>query len=208
VGLASEVLALHPGIRDTMLVENRAGELQVTDQAARNGSLPFDAVSEHERETIVLTPSMILGAASRLGDLEKIGRLRLVGLLYEQRSSVCVPISESSYLMVTTPNESLQDVMKALQDGLPNLIRKQNFGPESLIIISAIEADQAVQSFFTKTKLCEPNNVHLEDAILNTSEHSWQISGTYRPAHAVRSRHYNIELDARTGAVTKFQVQH
>ena len=207
MGFASEVLALHPAIRDTMLVENRAGELQVTDQAARNGSSPFEAVSEYERETIVLTPSMVLGAASRLGDLEKIGRLRLVGLLYEQRSSVCVPIGENSYLMVTTPNESLQEVMKALQDGLPNIIRNQNLSPESLTVTSAIEADQAVQSFFAKTKLCEPNNVHLEDATLNTSEHSWQISGTYRPVHSVRSRHYNIELDARTGAVTKFQAR-
>ena len=207
MGLADEVLALHGGIRDVMIVENRAGELRVVDQARRSGHPLMDAVNEHERDTIVVAPTMILGAASQVGNVHNAGELRLVGMLYEQRGVLCAPINADSYLMVTTANEKFLEVMNALQRSLPSIIEKRYFPSEQLAINSAIDADQAVRSFFANTKLCEPNNVQLEDAILNTNEHSWQISGSYRPTHAIRTKRYYIELDAKTGAVTKFQAR-
>jgi len=207
VGLAGEVLALSNGIRDVMLIENRAGELRLVDQAGRTGDSLLDAASDRDRDTIVVAPTMILGAASQVGNIQKIGQLRLVGMVYEQRGVLCVPINAESYLMVTTANESFPEVMSALQRWLPSVMRKRYFASDSLVIDSAIAADQTVRSFFANTRLCEPSSVHMEDAILNANEHSWQVSGSYRPPHAVRSKRYYIELDAKTGAVTKFQAR-
>ena len=207
LGLAEEVLALHDAIREVTIVENRAGELHVTDRAGRNDRPLFDAENERERDVVVVAPTMILGAASQIGNIQKAGELRLVGMLYKERGALFAPINEDSYLMVTTSNEALPDVMQTLQRQLPNLTRKTNFSSEKLAINSAIEADQAVRAFFANTRMCDPNHVQMDDAVLNTSEHSWQISGSFRPAHGVRTKRYRIELDARTGAVTKFQTQ-
>jgi len=207
VGLAGEVLALHGAILEVMVVENRAGELRVSDRAGGNGRPFFDAVNERERDTVVVAPTMILGAASQVGNIQKAGELRLVGMLYEERGALCVPITDDSYLMVITANESFLEVMNALQRALPNILQKRYFTSEPLVINSAIDADQAARSFFANTKLCEPSNVHLEDATLNTNALSWQVSGSYRPTHAVRTKRYYIELDAKTGAVTKFQAR-
>jgi hypothetical protein len=165
----------------------------------------MNAVSQREREIIAVAPTMVLGAASQLGNVKNAGQLKLIGLLYEQRASLCVPLSEDSYIMATTTSEAFLEVMKTLQDRLPMIMQKRSFVPEPLAISSAVDADQAVRSFFANTRLCEPNSVHLEDATLNAGTRSWQISGTYRSAHAVRTKRYYIELDAKTGAVTRFQ---
>lgn len=207
VGLAEEVLTLHADIRNVVIIENRAGELHVIDQATRTGNQLLDTVGERERDTLVVAPTMILGAASQVGNLQKAGVLKLVGMLYERWGTLCVPLSGDSYLMATTASESFLEVMQTLQHTLPSVIERQHLLPQSLAITSAIEADQAVRSFFGNTRLCEPSNVHMEDAILNAGAQSWQVSGTYRPTHAVRGKRYYIELDARTGAVTKFQAR-
>jgi hypothetical protein len=207
VGLAGDVLALHRAIQEVTVVETRAGELHVVDQAARNGTRSLEAVSEREREIITVAPTLIFGAASQLGNAENAGRPRLIGLLYERRGTLCVPITEDSFLMTTTASETFLDVMKTLQDMLPKIVQKRDNAPESLTIASAIEADQAIRSFFANTRLCEPDGVQLDDATLNAGEHSWKISGTYHAPHALRSKRYYIELDARTGAVTKFQAR-
>jgi len=207
VGLAEEVLTLHADLRNVVVIENRAGELHVIDQASRNGNQLLDNVSERERDTLVVAPTMILGAASQVGNLQKAGALQCVGMLYERWGTLCIPLTGDSYLMATTASESFLEVMQTLQRALPNIIQRQHLRPETLAISSAIEADQAVRSFFGNTRLCEPSNVHMEDAILNASEHSWQVSGTYRPTHSVRGKRYYIELDAKTGAVTKFQAR-
>lgn len=206
MGLADEVLALHRAIRNVMIIENRTGELRILDEAMRDGQPLLNGLGERERDALVVAPTMILGAASQVGNIRRTGEVRLVGMLYAQQAVLCVPITDDSYLMVTTVNESFLEVMNTLQHALPNIIQKGST-VESLTVNSAVEADQAVRAFFTKTRLCEPNSVHLEDATLNPTEHSWQISGSYRPAHAVRTKRYYIELDAKTGAVTKFQVR-
>jgi hypothetical protein len=207
MGLAEEVLALHDAIREVMIIENQAGELRVIDQVGKDNHSILDAVSEHEKDTAIVAPTMILGAASRLGNVQKSGELRLVGLLYEQQGALCVPINADSYLLVTTANESFLEVMNALQRFLPSLTRQRFYTSEPLAINSAIDADQAVRTFFANTKLCEANSVHMEDAILNSNARRWQVSGSYRPTHAVRAKRYYIELDAKTGAVTKFQAR-
>jgi hypothetical protein len=190
-----------------VIIENRAGELHVVDQAARNGNQLLETVTERERDTLIVAPTMIIGAASQVGNLQKAGILQFVGMLYERWGTLCAPLSADSYIMATTTNESFVEVMQTLQHSLPSVLQRQHFRPEPLAIASAIEADQAVRSFFGNTRLCEPSNVHMEDAILNAGTHSWQVSGTYRPTHAVRGKRYYIELDARTGAVIKFQAR-
>jgi hypothetical protein len=207
MGLAGEVLALHEAVRQVMVIENRAGELHVADQAARNGPDLPNALNEHERDAMLVAPTIILGAASQMGNVQRSGELRIVGMLYERLGMVCVPLSHDSYLMAATSKESFHEFMNSLQQTLPSLLQNQFFKSDLLAINSAIDADQAVRSFFATAKLCEPNSIHMEDAILNASRQSWQVSGSYRPFHAIRSKRYYVELDAKTGAVTKFQVR-
>ena len=206
MGLAGEVLALHDAIQEVLVIENRAGDVRIIDQAIREGPSLLEAAMGAEKDTILLTPTVVLGVAARLGHIQRVGGLRLVGLLYEQRASVYVPISENSCLMASITKESLREVLQALEGMLPRLVQPDRTA-ESLTISSAVEADHAVQSFFSKTNLCEPSNVRLEDVTLSVNGLVWQVSGTYRPPHALRAKHYNIELDAKTGAVTKFQAR-
>jgi hypothetical protein len=200
MGLADEVLALHEAIQHVLLVENRAGEMHIVGQAGRNNSSFMEGMTEAEKDSI-------LGAASQVGKIWRYGELRLVGMLYTQLASLCAPVDEDTYLMVTTTNENLSAVMNSVQQALPNLIRKQIAPTQTLAISSAVEVDQAVRSFFANTRLCEPNLVRMDHAILNPSDQRWQVAGSYRPSHAIRSKHYQIELDARTGAVTKFETR-
>jgi len=207
LGLAEEVLALHAAILRVLIVENRAGEIRIVGQAGKNGHQFLDAASEREKENLVFGPAMILGAASQVGNANSAGELKLVGMLYEQRAAVCIPIDADTYLMVTTANENFLEVMNTLQHSLPDILRKRYLRPEHLAVNSAIDVDQTMRTFFANARLCEPNNVHMEDATLNTSGQTWQVSGSYRPTHAVRSKRYYIEIDAKTGAVTKFQAR-
>jgi hypothetical protein len=189
-----------------MVIENHAGELHVSDQAGRNAAPLMNALDEREKEAMAVAPTMILGAGSQVGNVQGAGELRLVGMLYDQLGAVCVPVSDDSCLMVTTSNESFLDVVNSLRQALPKIRLKGSVKSEPLAINSAVDADQAVRAFFAETKIGEPNSIHMEDATLNANQYSWQVSGSYRPFHALRSKRYYIELDARTGAVTKFQA--
>lgn len=205
MGLAEEVLALHDAIQDVLIVENQAGEMHVLERAGRQDT-PFPEIIDGPGKDSIIAPAMILGAASQVGKVRGSGQLRLVGMLYAQLGALFVPIEEDSYLMVTTSNENLLDVMKALQDALPKIRLNRYSASEDLVIESALQVDQAVRSFFANTRLSEPNQVHMDHANLNNNGLSWQVAGSYRPAHAIRSKRYRIELDARTGAITKFEA--
>jgi hypothetical protein len=206
MGLADEVLALHDAIQHVLLVENREGEMHVVDQAGRKSASFFEAVDESEKDSI-LAPAMILGAASQVGKFWRYGELKLVGMLFEELASIFAPIDDDSYLMVTTSIPSLPNVMNIVQDALPALTRKQSALTQPLAIDSANAVDQAVRSFFANTNLCEPNLVHMDHAVLNPDDRRWQVAGSFRPTHAIRSKRYQIELDAKTGAVTKFEAR-
>jgi len=205
VGLAGEVLALHDAIRDVLVVENRAGDMHVIDQAERIAP-SFEESLEGAGKDSIVAPTLILGAASHVGKVWRSGELSLIGMLYDQLGILCAPVDENTYLMATTSSQSLLEVSKTVHEALPSLIRKRFPAPSPLAVGSASDADQAVRSFFGNTRLSEPNQVHMDQAILNSADHSWQVSGSYRPTHALRSKHYRIELDAKTGAVTKFEA--
>jgi hypothetical protein len=179
--------------------------MHVVGQAGRKTSSFFEAISDAEQDS-VLAPTMILGAASQVGKIWRYGELMLVGMLYNQLAAVCAPVDEDTYLMVTTSNENLSVIMNIIREALPNLMRRGVTPTQRLVINSAIEVDQAVRSFFVNAKLCEPNLVHMDRAILIPNERRWEVEGSYRPSHTIRAKHYQIELDARTGAVTKFET--
>lgn len=204
MGLAQEVLALHDAIEEVLIVENRAGDVHVADQARRNGRSNRNNLKDAGKDPM-FGPTLILGAATQVGDAQKSGQLKLVGMQYARLGLVCVPISDNSYLMATASNESLAEVMKTVGKALPHITRKRPTTAEALALDSALDADQAVRFFFTSTNRCEPNNLHIDHVALNTGDQCWQVAGSYRPPHAIRSKRYQIELDARTGAVTKFE---
>lgn len=206
MGLAEEVLALHDAIDEVLIVEDRAGDVHVVDRAQRNGPSVFEAMKDGGKDSM-FGPTLILGAATQVGNAQKSGQLRLVAMQYAQLGVVCVPIDDNSYLMAKTSNEYLLEVMKAVGEALPHMTRRRPTSPETLALDSALDADRAVRSFFASTNLCEPNHIHIDHAILNTNDQCWQVAGSYRPAHAIRSKRYQIELDARTGAVTKFETR-
>jgi len=205
VGLADEVLALHNAILRVMIVETRAGELHVVDEVSRRNPALFNSVSQQANDILLVAPTMILGAAAKIGNLQGTGELSLVGMLYEEQGLICAPVNEATYMLVTTPRESLHGVMETFERTLPRVLDKRSPISRSLAINSAAEADQTVRAFFANIGLCDPTSIRMQDATLNPNDHSWQISGVYRPAHALLSKRYIVRLDARTGAVTTFQ---
>lgn len=205
MGLADEVLALHDAIRDVLIVENRAGDMHVIDQAGRI-DYAFSEAMDGAGKDVIIAPTMILGAASQVGRVRKSGQLKLVGMLYAQLGAIFAPLDDNSYVMVTTSNENLPEIMKVIQEELPNVIRRRYPAEEVPAIQSAVDVDEVVRSFFARTRISEPNQVQMDHAALNGNGHSWQVSGSYRPPHAIRSKRYRMELDARNGAVTKFEA--
>ena len=141
----------------------------------------------------------------RAGNLQGSGELSFVGMLYEERGLICASVDAATYMLVITPKESLLRVMEAFEGALPRVLDKQSSVSRPLAINSAAEADQMVRSFFANIGLCDPSSIRMQDATLNPNDHSWQISGVYRPARALLSKRYIVRLDARTGAVTNFQ---
>lgn len=204
MGLAEELLALHDAIEEVLIAENRAGEIRLVGQAVRNGPSVLETMTEAGKESM-FGPTLVLGAAEQVGNAQGSGQLKLVGMQYARFGVVCVPIDDNSYLMAKASNENLLEVMKVIGKAMPYMTKKRSTTPETLALGSALDAHQAVRSFFVSSNLCEPNQVHIDHAVLITTDHCWQVGGSYRPFHAIRSKHYQIELDAMTGAVTKFE---
>lgn len=200
---AKQVLAVHDAINEVLIIEDKAGESIIADEAHRSGGL--DSVLGDFDKNAMLVPTLILGAASRLTG--ESGPARFVGITYANYGVLFTPIDDKTMLLLTTRPESLSAVTDEVQRALPGLLRRRSMGYEGYAVESAVDVNEVVRSFLATTKLCDPTRAQLKSITKEQNGNLWRASGSYRPWLSLRSLHYEVEIDARSGSVTKFMTR-
>ena len=195
---AKEVLAVHDAINEVLIIEDKAGESIIADEAHRFEGL--DPVFADKNA--MLAPMLILGAASRL--TSGMEPAKLVGITYANQGVLFTPIDDNTVLMLTTRIESLSEVTEEVHRALPELLKRRSMGSEKYAVESAVDADKIIRSFLATTKRGDPTRAQIQSVTLDERDHVWRASGSFRSRFSLRSLHYEVAIDARTGSVTEF----
>jgi hypothetical protein len=117
MGLADQILALHVDIHEVSIIEEKAGDYQVVDEASRAGvTLLADRINPASGQGL-LAPIIILGTATQFGGQQS----KLIGIEYENAGLVLASLTDHKLLLLSTKLESLNDAMRTISTALPQL---------------------------------------------------------------------------------------
>ena len=201
VRLTEEILVLHPGIVKVFMLEEREGKLFVVEEAAKpgNGKLAFE-IDESLRSG-ALTPLLILGAATEFN--KNTSTLKLVGFLYSNAGVIFIHISEDRLLAICTDASRFHEAMQTLNGALPTLIRELTTSQRSADYVKSAEGAEDITRTYV-TRATKSSQVSVDEVALNQTRHVWEIHGSYRSSPLTRSKRFQLQLDAGTGAVIGF----
>ncbi len=202
VTLTQEVLALHQGIDEAYILEERAGRLTVIQEAARDQANTLSIIIDETTESTALGPALIMGAATQFRKTQ--GSLRLVGILYMDLGIILAHFGENKLLAISTETSSLGDAMKLLNEQLPSLIRKsetvtKNFGA----VRSVVEAGSIARDYITSVS--KSSRVSINEISYHSGNSRWVVRGTYRSFPIAPSSHFEVEIEDAEGAILSFR---
>jgi len=200
--LAEYILTIHNGISEVFILEEKAGENVVIDEAVRKGPTLFaDQVGKGRRFTS-LAPLMIIGSA---GQMSEAGEPKLTGILYDHAGAIFAPLSEKRILAISTSSESFYDAMQSVDKALPEILQEQRLAPiESAAVKSAPEAED-VARYFLANKL--PYAIVLVHEIsCRRADQLWDVKGSYRLPDWKFLKSFRVEIDAQTGDIMGFEL--
>jgi len=201
VRLTDEVLALHPGILKVFMLEERDGKLLVVEETAKpgNGKLAYE-IDESLRSG-ALTPLLILGAATEFN--KNSSTLKLVGFLYGNGGVIFTHITEDKLIAICTDAPRFHEAMQTLNGALPSLIRELTppLRPGGYVK-SAEGAEEITRTYVARAS--KASEVSVDEVTLNQTRRMWEIHGSHRSSPLTRSRKFQLQLDAETGAVVGF----
>jgi hypothetical protein len=201
VKLTEKVLALHDGIRQVFILEERAGQFIAAEKASRKDVPGSPDILDGSVETAALAPALILGAAAQFD--KNPGSLKLVGILYGNEGVMLTYLNESKLLEVRTEPSSLYDGMRAVNEALPSLIKEhENGGKIEGAIKSATEAEEIARNYVAKTR--KQTRVFINAVTHRTADNRWEIQGVYSSSRLSRSKTFQVELDAEDGTIISF----
>ena len=199
--LTDEVLALHPGILKVFMLEERDGKLLVVEETAKpgNGKLAYE-IDESLRSG-ALTPLLILGAATEFN--KNSSTLKLVGFLYGNGGVIFTHITEDKLIAICTDAPRFHEAMQTLNGALPSLIRELTppLRPGGYVK-SAEGAEEITRTYVARAS--KASEVSVDEVTLNQTRRMWEIHGSHRSSPLTRSRKFQLQLDAETGAVVGF----
>ena len=199
--LTEEVLALHPGILKVFMLEERDGKLLVVEESAKpgNGKLAYE-IDESLRSG-ALTPLLILGAATEFN--KNSSTLKLVGFLYGNGGVIFAHITEDRLIAICTDASRFHEAMQTLSGALPSLIRElaPPLRPGGYVK-SAEGAEEITRTYVARAS--KASEVSVDEVTLNQTRRMWEIHGSHRSSSLTRSRKFQLQLDAETGAVIGF----
>ena len=138
--LTQDILALHHGIGEAFLLEERAGRFVVVEKAAKGYSEELSNILNETTESTSLGLWLITGAAAQFCKTQ--GPLGLVGILYGDLGLILMNISEDKLLAVSTETSSLGDAMILVDDQLPSLMKKsEEIAKNHSAVKSVVEAE-------------------------------------------------------------------
>jgi len=197
MSLSKDVLALHDGIQEVFILENRPGQYAVAEEATRSTSLlslSFHEVGNHAQ----IVPAVILGGAGQF--TSEPDSLRLVGILYQRWGVIFTHLDEKRLLALSTSPESLYSVMERVNDSLPGLLKRER-REEAADVKSAAEAEAIARSFLIGRLR---GSISVDEISYRGTDHQWLVHGSYRRSRWVFAKRFQVELDADNGSVMRF----
>ena len=199
--LAEDVLALHDGIREVLILEERAGQFVVTEEAARDdASLLAERMNEVSRNA-PLVPTIILGAANQFGG--EPAALKLVGMLYRKGGVMFSYLDENRVLAISTTSESFSSVIEVVNKSITRLREEYEIRGKTGAVRSAAVAED-IARFFLEGKVHGPAYVSIDDVSYRGINHRWEVHGSYRSSRSITSKRFQVEVDAENGSVMRF----
>jgi hypothetical protein len=198
MALARSVLALHDGIREAFVLEEKSGQYVVVDEATRDGGSLLSESLNEVRKHAPLVPAVILGGAAQFaGDPDS---LKLVGILYRNGGVIFTHLDEKKLLALSTSPENLSSVMESVNQNLPGLLERE-VGEKAGGVKSAAEAEDIARSYLVgrlRVSIC------VDEVSYRGADHRWMVQGSYRPSRWVYSKRFQVELGADNGSVMRF----
>ncbi len=201
VRLTDEILVLHPSILKVFTLEERDGKLVVVEEAVKAGSEEVAFEIDESLKSGALTPLVILGAATEFNKNSSV--LELVGFLYANGGVIFAEIGETRFLAVCTTASRFHEALQTLNGSLPTLIRE--FTPPLTFVgyvKSAEGAEEIARTYVARVS--RSPQVFLNEVTLNQLRRMWEIRGSHRSSSLSRSKQFQLQLDAETGAVIGF----
>jgi hypothetical protein len=196
MSLANDVLALHEGIIEAIIVEERSGEHAVVDHATRNNSthsLTFGA--KHDQ---LVLPELILGVATQFR--RGLVPPKIVAVSYGDIGVLFCHLTENRALVIAAYSESLSKVMELTEEYLQRLAERERAGVD--LINSATEAEQTVRHYLAKRGV--NGKVSVDNVEHRKLDNRWVVNGSWPGAYWRGTKRYSVEVDAATGSILKF----
>lgn len=183
------------------MLEERGGNLFVVEEAAKpgNGNLAYE-IDESLRSG-ALTPLLILGVATEFN--KNTSKLKLVGFLYANGGVIFTQITEERLLAICTETSHFHEAMQTLNGTLPSLIRELATPPTPAGYVKSAENAEAIARTYV-ARASKSSQVLVEEVTLNQTRHMWEIRGSHRSSPLSRSKKFQLQLEAETGAVIGF----
>jgi hypothetical protein len=201
--LTQDILALHQGIGEALILEERAGRFAVVEQAARDNAKKLSNIIDETTESASLGLWLITGAASQFRKTQ--GALRLVGILYGDLGLILGNIAEDKLLAASTETSSLGDAMILVSDQLPGLVKKSETAAKNISAVkSVVEAGRIARDYITSVS--KSSRVSINEIAYHSASRRWKVRGGYLPFLVARSAHFELEIDDTEGAILSFRA--
>ncbi len=202
MSLTEHVLALHEGIGEAFILEERAGHLVVVEEATRDKAATLSNLIDETTENAALGPALILGAATQFNKTP--GSLRLVGILYGDAGIILTYFGENKLLAISTETSSFSSTMQLVNDALPSLIKELETGSKTLgAVKSATEAGEIARAYVANAR--KSSRISVDEIAYHAANHRWEVHGTYRSWLVTPSKDFQVELDGDEGAILSFR---
>lgn len=201
--LTQDVLALHQGIGEALILEERAGRFAVVEQAARDNAKKLSNIMDETTESASLGLWLITGAAAQFRKTQ--GSPRLVGILYGDLGLILMNIGEDKLLAVSTKTSSLGEAMILVSDQLPGLVKKSEAAAKNPSAVkSVVQAGRIARDYITSVS--KSSRVSISEISYHSPSSRWKVRGTYLPFFVARSTHFELEMDETEGAILSFRA--
>lgn len=202
MGVTKQVLGLHQGITEVSILEERAGHLEVIEEAAKGKAARLEGIIADMTESSALGPAVILGAAAQIGKVP--GSLSLVGILYRDVGIILSPLGENKVLALSTDPQTLGEAIRIVNDALPGLVKKALAPSEdSNLVNSAVEAGAIARDYLASSS--NFSHVFVSEIKNNAGRETWEVRGTHRPSLLTQAKPFELEIRAEDGAIVTFR---
>jgi hypothetical protein len=199
---AEEILALHEGIREVFILEERGGRFLVTDEAVRGDTKVLSDKIDFAEPNAPLAPAIILGAATQFGG--EPTPPRVVGMLYHKAGIIFSQLGENRLLALSTLPASLYDAMETLSGALPSLVGEHTLGAKAEIAVKSAADAENIARYYVASRTGGSTHVMIDGVSYEPGTGRWETNGSYRAIGGIRSKHFQLDVDAEDGSVMKF----